>query len=131
MDKYVIHGGRRLCGSVEINGAKNAAVAILPAVILSDSPCRIENLPDISDVKNAAYILEEMGAAVSYPDRHTMEIDPRPIATHTVSAGVARRMRGSYYFIGALLGRCRRALVPLPGGFDFGVRPIDQHLKFF
>ena len=131
MDKYVIHGGRRLCGEVVINGAKNAAVAILPAVILSDSPCRIENLPDISDVKNAAYILEEMGAAVSYPDRHTIEIDPRPIDTHVVSAEVARRMRGSYYFIGALLGRCRRALVPLPGGCDFGVRPIDQHLKGF
>lgn len=131
MDKYVIHGGRRLCGEVNINGAKNAAVAILPAVILSDSPCRIENLPDISDVKNAAYILEEMGAQVSYPDRHTMDIDPRPIDTYTVSAGVARRMRGSYYFIGALLGRCRRALVPLPGGCDFGVRPIDQHLKGF
>lgn len=131
MNKYVIHGGHRLCGEVVINGAKNAAVAILPAVILSDSPCRIENLPDISDVKNAAYILEEMGAVVSYPDRHTIDIDPRPISTHIVSADVARGMRGSYYFIGALLGRCRQALVPLPGGCDFGVRPIDQHLKGF
>ncbi len=131
MDKYVIHGGCRLCGQVDISGAKNAAVAILPAVLLSDSACRIENLPDISDVKNAAYILEEMGASVSYPDRHTIDVDPRPIDTHTVSAGVARHMRGSYYFIGALLGRCRQALVPLPGGCDFGVRPIDQHLKGF
>lgn len=131
MNKYVIHGGHRLCGEVVINGAKNAAVAILPAVILSDSPCRIENLPDISDVKNATYILEEMGAVVSYPDRHTIDIDPRPISTHIVSADVARGMRGSYYFIGALLGRCRQALVPLPGGCDFGVRPIDQHLKGF
>ena len=101
MNKYVIHGGHRLCGEVVINGAKNAAVAILPAVILSDSPCRIENLPDISDVKNAAYILEEMGAVVSYPDRHTIDIDPRPISTHIVSADVARGMRGSYYFIAA------------------------------
>ncbi len=131
MDKYVIHGGKRLCGEVVISGAKNAAVAILPATILSDSPCRIENLPDISDVKNAAAILREMGAHVVFPDRHTLEIDPRPIDTHVVCSEVARHMRGSYYFIGALLGRCRRALVPLPGGCDFGVRPIDQHLKGF
>ncbi len=131
MDKYVIRGGRRLCGEVNISGAKNAAVAILPAVILADSPCRIENLPDISDVKDAAKILRELGAVVESPDPHTMVIDPRPIEGHMVRTEEARGMRGSYYFIGALLGRFRRALVPMPGGCNFGVRPIDQHLKGF
>lgn len=131
MDKYVIKGGCRLTGEVNISGAKNAAVAILPAVILSDSPCRIENIPDISDVKTLTYILKEMGARVEYLDLHTVEIDPRPIMTDTVSAEIARRIRASYYFIGALLGRCRNAVVPLPGGCNFGVRPIDQHLKGF
>lgn len=131
MDKYVIKGGCRLTGEVNISGAKNAAVAILPAVILSDSPCRIENIPDISDVKTLTYILKEMGARVEYLDLHTVEIDPRPITTDTVSAEIARRIRASYYFIGALLGRCRNAVVPLPGGCNFGVRPIDQHLKGF
>lgn len=131
MDKYVIKGGCRLTGEVNISGAKNAAVAILPAVILSDSPCRIENIPDISDVKTLTYILKEMGAGVEYLDLHTVEIDPRPIVTDTVSAEIARRIRASYYFIGALLGRCRNAVVPLPGGCNFGVRPIDQHLKGF
>ena len=131
MDKYVIKGGCRLTGEVNISGAKNAAVAILPAVILSDSPCRIENIPDISDVKTLTYILKEMGARVEYLDLHTVEIDPRPIMTDIVSAEIARRIRASYYFIGALLGRCRNAVVPLPGGCNFGVRPIDQHRKGF
>ena len=131
MDKYEIKGGCRLTGEVNISGAKNAAVAILPAVILSDSPCRIENIPDISDVKTLTYILKEMGARVEYLDLHTVEIDPRPIMTDIVSAEIARRIRASYYFIGALLGRCRNAVVPLPGGCNFGVRPIDQHLKGF
>lgn len=131
MDKYVINGGNRLTGEVEISGAKNAAVAIIPATILADSPCRIENIPDIADVKTVTYILEDMGGIVRYLDRHTIEVDPRPIETHTVSSESARRIRGSYYFIGALLGRCRNALVPLPGGCNLGVRPIDQHLKGF
>ena len=131
MEKYVIKGGCRLTGEVNISGAKNAAVAIIPAVILADSPCRLENLPDISDVKTLTYILESMGAKVEYLDRHTVEIDPRPVDTDTVSDQVARRIRASYYFLGALLGRCRRAVVPMPGGCNFGVRPIDQHIKGF
>ena len=131
LDKYIINGGRRLAGEVEISGAKNAAVAIIPAAILADSPCVIENIPDISDVKSETYILEEMGGKVRYLDRHTIEVDPREIDTDTVAAEVARRIRGSYYFIGALLGRCRSAVVPLPGGCNLGVRPIDQHLKGF
>ncbi len=131
MDKYVINGGCRLTGEVTISGAKNAAVAIVPATILADSPCLIENIPDISDVKAVTRILEEMGAGIRYLDRHTLEVDPRPIDTDTVSAECARRIRGSYYFIGALLGRCRSAVVPMPGGCNLGVRPIDQHLKGF
>ena len=131
LDKYVINGGKRLTGEVEISGAKNAAVAVIPATILADSPCIIENIPDISDVKSETYILEEMGGKVTYLDRHTIEVDPRGIETDTVGAEVARRIRGSYYFIGALLGRCRSAVVPLPGGCNLGVRPIDQHLKGF
>lgn len=131
MDKYVIRGGNRLTGEVNIGGAKNAAVAIIPATILADSPCLIENIPDISDVKSETYILEEMGGKVTYLDRHTIEVDPRGIDTDTVAADCARRIRGSYYFIGALLGRCRSAVVPLPGGCNLGVRPIDQHLKGF
>ena len=131
MDKYVIKGGNRLTGEVTISGAKNAAVAIIPAVILSEAPCRIENIPDISDVKTLTGILQEMGGKVEYLDRHTIIVDPRSIDTDIVSAESARRIRASYYFIGALLGRCRNAVVPLPGGCNFGVRPIDQHLKGF
>ena len=131
MDKYVIKGGNRLTGEVTISGAKNAAVAIIPAVILSEAPCRIENIPDISDVKTLTNILQEMGGKVEYLDRHTIIVDPRSIDTNIVSAESARRIRASYYFIGALLGRCRNAVVPLPGGCNFGVRPIDQHLKGF
>lgn len=131
LEKYIIRGGNKLYGDVVIGGAKNAAVAIIPAVILSDEPCRLENIPDISDVKTIAVILEEMGAAVSYPDKHTIEIDPRPIDVTVIPDNLAKQIRASYYFIGALLGRCNSATVPLPGGCNFGVRPIDQHLKGF
>lgn len=131
MDKYVIKGGNRLVGEVNISGAKNAAVAIIPAAILADSPCRIENIPDISDVKILTHILSDMGGKVEYLDRHTVEIDPRPIQTDVVAYELARQIRASYYFIGALLGKFRNAVVPLPGGCNFGVRPIDQHLKGF
>ena len=131
MEKYIIKGGNKLYGEVNISGAKNAAVAIIPAAILADSPCRIENIPDISDVKTITRILIEMGAEVKYPNRNTVEIDPRTIYTNTVPYEYARRIRASYYFIGALLGKYRKAIVPLPGGCNFGVRPIDQHLKGF
>ena len=131
MDKYIIKGGTPLKGEVCISGAKNAAVAIMPAVILSDGPCRIENLPNISDVQTIKRILSEMGAVVKNIDKNTIEIDPRPVDTDKVPSELGRKMRGSYYFIGALLGRYKRAVCPLPGGCDFGVRPIDQHLKGF
>ncbi|WP_099204597.1 UDP-N-acetylglucosamine 1-carboxyvinyltransferase [Scatolibacter rhodanostii] len=131
MNQYIIKGGKKLYGEVNISGAKNAALAILPAVILADSPCRIENIPDISDVKTIMTILSELGAEVEYIDTHTLKIDPRTVNTDIVPYESASKIRASYYFIGALLGRCCKAVVPFPGGCNFGVRPIDQHLKGF
>ena len=131
MDKFIIKGGKRLHGEVVISGAKNAAVAIIPAVAMAESPCRIENVPNISDVKLSARILTEMGATVRWLGKNTVEINPTTIHTNVVPSELGRKMRGSYYNIGALLGRCSKAIVPLPGGCDFGVRPIDQHIKGF
>ncbi|MBE6778384.1 MAG: UDP-N-acetylglucosamine 1-carboxyvinyltransferase [Ruminococcaceae bacterium] len=131
MEKYRICGGNRLSGAVDISGAKNAVVAILPAVILCDEPCVIENIPNISDVSTSLNILSAMGAKVRRIDRNTVEIDPRSVFTNEVDHALARTMRASYYFIGALLGKCGSARVPLPGGCWFGVRPIDLHLKGF
>lgn len=131
MEKYRVYGGHRLVGDVEISGAKNAVVAILPAVILADGVCRIENIPNIMDVATSLEILSSIGAQVRRLNKNTVEIDPRPISTHVVPHDLARHMRASYYFIGALLGRFGTARVSMPGGCYFGVRPIDQHLKAF
>ena len=131
MEKYRVYGGHRLVGDVEISGAKNAVVAILPAVILADGVCRIENIPNIMDVATSLEILSSIGAQVRRLNKNTVEIDPRPISTHVVPHDLARHMRASYYFIGALLGRFGTARVSMPGGCYFGVRPIDQHLKGF
>ena len=131
MEKYIIRGGNRLTGDVEISGAKNAAVAILPAVILADGICRIENIPNIADVATTLDILASLGAKIHPIDRNTVDIDPRSLVTHVVPHDLARHMRASYYFIGALLGRFGTARVSMPGGCNFGVRPIDQHLKGF
>ncbi len=131
MDKFIINGGRPLVGEVAISGAKNAAVAIIPAAVLSDDVCRIENIPQISDVTNCLRILYEMGASVKTVNAHTIEIDPRPIRTHIVPHEMAKKMRASYYLLGALLGRFGKASVSMPGGCDLGPRPIDQHLKGF
>ncbi len=131
MDKFVVNGGIPLHGEVEISGAKNAAVAIIPAAILAEGPCVIENIPEISDVSVLFKILQEMGANVKMINRHTVEIDPTPVKFPIVPYEMARRMRASYYFMGSLLGRFKRASVSMPGGCDFGVRPIDQHIKGF
>ncbi len=131
MDKFVIRGGNRLTGEVSISGAKNAAIAIIPATILSDGICRIENVPDITDVNAITKILYDMGAGVRTVNKTTLEIDSSTIRTYIASEELARRMRGSYYLLGALLGRFHHAVVTMPGGCDFGVRPIDQHLKGF
>ncbi|MGM9662284.1 MAG: UDP-N-acetylglucosamine 1-carboxyvinyltransferase [Oscillospiraceae bacterium] len=132
MNKYVINGGKPLFGEVEISGAKNAAVAILPAALLVDGVCRIENIPQISDVTSLLRILDELGARVRQINRHTVELDCRHIHTTRVSQELAHKIRASYYLIGALLGRFGQAEVSMPGGCNFGgVRPIDQHLKGF
>ncbi|HIR56743.1 MAG TPA: UDP-N-acetylglucosamine 1-carboxyvinyltransferase [Candidatus Gallacutalibacter pullicola] len=131
MDKFVITGGTRLTGEVSISGAKNAAIAIIPAVILSEGVCRIENVPNITDVTAITRILQDMGAVIRSVNKSTLEIDSRPIRSYVASYELARHMRASYYLLGALLGRFSHAVVTMPGGCDFGVRPIDQHLKGF
>lgn len=131
MEKFFINGHIPLKGEVNISGAKNAAVAIIPAVILSDGVCQIENVPNINDVTLMAHILEQMGATVKMINKSTFEIDTRNIKSHIASYDSVRHMRASCYLLGALLGRFHKASVSLPGGCDFGVRPIDQHLKGF
>lgn len=131
MEKFVICGGKPLSGSVRIGGAKNAAVAILPAVLLAEEPCIIENLPEISDVTSILRALDALGAKVRMIDRTTVEIDPSRVNSFVVTKEMAEGMRASSYFLGALLGRLNRARVAPPGGCDFGVRPIDQHIKGF
>lgn len=131
MEKFVIRGGNPLMGEVNISGAKNAAVAILPATILAGGVCVIENLPDISDVCACLQILREMGANVKMICKNTIEIDTTNICVTSVPDEMSRRMRASYYFLGALLGRFKTATVAMPGGCNLGPRPIDQHLKAF
>ena len=132
MTKYIVQGGHPLFGEVRISGAKNAAVAISPAALLVDGVCRIENIPQISDVTALLKILEQLGANVRFLNRSSVEIDCRHISTTQVSQELAHKIRASYYLIGALLGRFGEAEVSMPGGCNFGgVRPIDQHVKGF
>ena len=132
MTKYIVQGGTPLFGEVNISGAKNAAVAIIPAALMVDGVCRIENIPQISDVHLCLQILEELGAQIRSINRHTVEIDSSRIRSTRTSYDLARRIRASYYLIGALLGRFGEAEVAMPGGCNFGgVRPIDQHVKGF
>ncbi len=131
MEKFVIHGGRRLSGEIEVSGAKNAAVALIPAVLLCDEPCILENVPDISDVSMSLRIMYEMGATVEYIDKTTVRISAEGVKNFCVPYESARRMRASYYFLGALLGKFSKARVSMPGGCPLGDRPIDQHLKAF
>ncbi|MCL2086005.1 MAG: UDP-N-acetylglucosamine 1-carboxyvinyltransferase [Oscillospiraceae bacterium] len=131
MEKFIINGGKRLNGSVKISGAKNAAVAIIPAAILAEEPCVLENLPMIDDVSIDLKILKEMGADVKMLNSDTIRIDPRHINDAVVPYEMARSMRASYYFLGTLLSKFNHAKVSMPGGCDLGDRPIDQHLKCF
>ena len=131
LEKYVIKGGKKLSGEVVISGAKNAVVAILTAAILSDEPCVIENIPNISDVTIILQILSEMGANVRMINKTTVEIDPRTLKNEPVPYEKAKLMRASSYFLGTLLGRFHEAHVSMPGGCNLGDRPIDQHLKCF
>ena len=136
MEKFVINGGHPLKGDIWVSGAKNSAVAILPAVLLMDVPCIIENVPDISDVKICIKILKGLGADVQkiQSDSNigdTYRISCQRVSNHYVPYEEAKKMRASYYFLGALLGRCHNACAAMPGGCPIGARPIDQHLKAF
>ena len=132
MDKFVIHGGKPLFGEVVVSGAKNAAVAIIPAAVMVDGVCRIENIPMVSDVLIQLEILRELGCSVRVLSSDTIEIDSRGLNTSVATSDLNRKMRASYYLIGAFLGRFGRAEVAMPGGCNFGgVRPIDQHMKGF
>ena len=128
-EKFVINGGKALNGTVEISGAKNAAVAILPATVLSEGICVIENLPRIADVFIVLKIIKNLGAKVKLDENGTATIDTTEINGHVVDKELAERMRASYYFLGALLGRCGEAEVAMPGGCVIGQRPIDLHKK--
>jgi len=131
LEKFIINGGKPLVGQVEISGAKNAAVAILPATVLATQPCIIENIPNISDISILIQILREMGAIVKVINKTTLYVDPSKINRYDVSYELARQLRASYYFMGALLGKFKKSEVALPGGCNFCVRPIDQHEKVF
>ena len=131
MTKYQVRGGVPLRGTIQISGAKNAAVAIIPAALLVNGPCRIENIPQISDVTLILQILQDLGAQVRTINRTTEEINCSGVRNRKIAHSTARKIRASYYIVGALLGRFGWAEVPMPGGCDLGGRPIDQHIKGF
>ena len=131
MEKLVITGGTPLKGEVTISGAKNAAVAILPATLLINGICKIENLPNISDVKIYCDILEQLGAKITWHSENEITIDTREISTTECPLDLTSKFRASYYILGALLGRKGAATVGMPGGCKLGARPIDQHIKGF
>lgn len=130
-EKLIIKGNIKLHGEVCISGAKNSAVGIIPAAILSDSKCVIRNLPDIDDVRYLKELLLQVGAKVNSSNPGELEINSNSMKSHKVDFEIAKKMRASYYFIGALLGKFKKAEVPFPGGCDIGIRPIDQHIKGF
>ncbi len=131
MQKIIVEGGHLLNGNVRINGAKNSAVALLPAAILADSRVTIDGLPDISDVTTLADILEEIGADVQFTGENSIEIDPENMVSMPLPNGKVKMLRASYYFMGAMLGKFKQAVIGLPGGCFLGPRPIDQHIKGF
>ncbi|MFZ5354458.1 MAG: UDP-N-acetylglucosamine 1-carboxyvinyltransferase [Bacillota bacterium] len=131
MEKLVIEGSSRLDGEVQISGAKNSALAILPATILAGSECLIKNLPSIKDVVYLRDMLLQLGAKVHILDQDKITVDCSILKNHKIDYDLAKKMRASYYFLGALLGRFKKAEVPFPGGCEIGVRPIDLHIKGF
>ncbi len=131
MDQYVIKGGNPLVGEVEIGGAKNAALAILAAAIMTDETVLIENLPDVRDINVLLEAMQQIGAQIDRVDRHTVKINGSRIGDYSVDYEYIKKIRASYYLLGALLGKYKKAEVPLPGGCNIGSRPIDQHLKGF
>ena len=131
MDKYIINGGKSLKGQVQISGAKNAAVAVIPAALMIDGISRIENIPEISDVKVLENIAHQLGAKLHRTQDGTLVIDSSSLNSYSASYEMVKSLRASYYLLGALLGRFGKAEVAPPGGCDFGFRPIDQHIKGF
>ena len=131
MDQYVIKGGNPLVGEVEIGGAKNAALAILAAAIMTDETVLIENLPDVRDINVLLEAMQQIGAQIDRVDRHTVKLNGSRIGDYSVDYEYIKKIRASYYLLGALLGKYKKAEVPLPGGCNIGSRPIDQHLKGF
>ena len=131
MEQYVVKGGIPLVGEVEIAGAKNAALPILSAAIMCDEPVTLENLPDVNDINVLIESIEKIGAKVDRLDRHTVRINGSTIRNCSVDYESIKKIRASYYLLGALLGKYKEAEVPLPGGCNIGSRPIDQHLKGF
>ncbi len=129
MDKYVIKGGKKLYGEVEISGAKNAAVAIIPAALMVNGICRIENIPNVSDTEKLLEILSLMGAGIKQINKNTVDIDCTNVHMSEDIYDLTKQMRASYYLIGSMLGRFGSAKTTMPGGCNFGVRPIDQHIK--
>ena len=131
MDKFIVEGNTTLFGEVTISGAKNAAIAIIPAALLVDGITTLENVPKISDVYNICEILNSLGAKVTWIGEHTITIDARDLNCTSASLELTSKFRASYYLLGSLLGRCHSAQVGLPGGCNLGQRPIDQHIKGF
>lgn len=131
MEHYVVKGGTPLSGEVEIGGAKNAALAILAAAVMADEDVTIENVPDVSDIRAIVAAIASIGADVRHPQRHTYIINGSGIRNEVVDTEQVRKIRGSYYLIGSLLGKYKKAEVALPGGCNIGLRPIDQHIKGF
>ncbi|MCI6996564.1 MAG: UDP-N-acetylglucosamine 1-carboxyvinyltransferase [Eubacterium sp.] len=131
MEQYIIKGGNPLVGEVEIGGAKNAALAILAAAIMTDDTVRIENLPDVNDINVLLEAIEGIGASVDREDRHTVKLNGSTIGDISVDYEYIKKIRASYYLLGALLGKYKKAEVPLPGGCNIGSRPINLHLKGF
>lgn len=131
MEQYAIKGGNPLVGEVEIGGAKNAALAILAASIMTDDICLVENIPDVRDTNFMLSAIESIGGTVNHIDRHTCELSGKNIFDQTIDNDYIKKIRASYYLLGALLGKYKRAQVNLPGGCSIGLRPIDQHIKGF
>ncbi|MBQ3028499.1 MAG: UDP-N-acetylglucosamine 1-carboxyvinyltransferase, partial [Lachnospiraceae bacterium] len=131
MEQYIIKGGKPLVGEVTIGGAKNAALGVLAAAIMTDEPVKLHNLPDISDVDILLKAIEALGAVVERPNVHEARIMGGSITTCIADYDDLRKIRAGYYLCGALLGKYKRAEVPLPGGCNIGSRPIDQHIKGF
>lgn len=130
MEVYKIKGGKRLQGTVKVSGAKNSAVALIPASILANTPVTIEGLPEISDVLTLQSLLEDVGGIVTF-ENGEMTIDPSNIVSMPMPNGNVKKLRASYYLMGAMLGRFKNAVIGLPGGCHLGPRPIDQHIKGF